>query len=164
MNSLSGLPAMICARKLKVIFQISLVGLAVLMSGCHMSKRVSVRGTVVDDATGKPVAGAKICMRSLYCGISSADFDDRTTTTDSAGAFEFSNVTLKDHLVTAEYSRISLCAIKNGYDWTEANLVYSSNFRSNLGIRLQKDRQWTSAASARSRQARDEGLIFIRSS
>jgi len=76
-------------RRLAVLA--SALGLAVTMAGAQsVGNSGSVNGTVLDP-TGAVVAGAKVEIRNPVSGF------DRSTTTDKAGSFEFTNIPFNNY-------------------------------------------------------------------
>ncbi len=107
----------------------------VLSGGCHSARSVTIGGQVVDDDSGRPVAGASICFRSAFGNVT-VDNEYRMATSDANGRFEFRRVKVRDALT----SHVSLCAMKKGYDWTNVSLGKSTGFEDHLEIRLEADR------------------------
>ena len=108
---------------------------AILLGGCNPAKLVTIRGQIVDDDTGQPVADATICFQSAFGNVG-VESDYRAVTCDAHGSFEFRRVRVKDALT----STVRLCAMKRGYDWTNVSLGNSTGYEAPLEIRLEPDR------------------------
>ena len=112
------------------------VSLAILFGGCQPARSVTVRGQIVDDATGRPVPNANVCFQTAFGNVSVVS-DYRMTTTDANGHFEFLRVRVKEALT----SYVRLCAMKKGYDWTTVWLGSTTGYEDPVEIRLEPDRR-----------------------
>lgn len=88
----------------------------------------TLRGRVVDSASGDPLDGARVQLRATGTGAATMRFADRTAATDSTGGFTLDLVPPGNYIVTAD---------KEGYGNQVRDLIVTDRSMENVELRLQ---------------------------
>jgi len=88
----------------------------------------TLRGRVVDSASGDPIDGARVQLRATASGAATMRFADRAVATDSTGAFTLDLVPPGNYVVTAD---------KDGYGNDVRNLTVTESSTDNVELKLQ---------------------------
>ena len=88
----------------------------------------TLRGRVVDSASGDPIDGARVQLRSTGTGAATMRFGDRVAATDSTGGFTLDLVPPGNYVMTAD---------RDGYGNDVRNITVTESSMENVELKLQ---------------------------